>query len=417
MAGHRTTWCHERLAGTLGSHFYAERVHVADGILILLMLVFAISGYRQGFVIGALSIGGFFSGALIGLQLGPMIANRFSDGGARLGVSLVVIFVLAVLGQTLAGWFGTRLRRAIASKPLQRIDDAGGALVSVVAVLLVAWLIAVPLGSSPFPSLNREIRGSAILNGINDLMPARAQALSSALRTTLDTNGFPDVFGGLAPTRTREVAAPDKALASSRVVAESHRSVVKVLGTAPSCSRRIEGSGFVYANERVMTNAHVVAGTRSVKVETTGGQFDGTVVVYDPERDLAVIYVPGLRTPAMSFASRPAATGANAIVLGYPLDGPYDPQPARIRDVGDITGPDIYNENDVTREIYTIRALVRSGNSGGPLVTPGGQVLGVIFAAAADDRNVGFALTGREAASTASAGADRTRGVRTGGCA
>jgi S1-C subfamily serine protease len=392
-------------------------VHVADAILILLMLIFAISGYRQGFVIGALSIGGFFSGALIGLQVGPLIANRFADGAIRLMVSLVTIFALAVLGQTLAGWFGTRLRRAIDNRALQRIDDAGGAVVSVVALLLVAWLIAVPLSSSPFPTLNREIRSSAILNGINDLMPEQAQALSAGLRETLDTNGFPDVFGGLTPTRARDVAAPDSALANSRIAKSLHSSVVKVLGTAPSCSRRIEGSGFVYADERVMTNAHVVAGTRDLEVETTRGRRTATVVVYDPERDLAVLYVPGLRAPVLHFASKPAGTGANAIVLGYPLDGPYDAQSARIRDISNITGPDIYDSNDVTRQIYTIRALVRSGNSGGPLISPNGQVLGVIFAAAADDRNVGFALTAEEAASTARLGDERTSEVRTGDCA
>jgi S1-C subfamily serine protease len=391
---------------------------VADGILILLMLVFAISGYRQGFVIGALSIGGFFSGALIGLQVGPLIANQFADGAIRLTVSLVSIFALAVLGQTLAGWFGTRLRRAIDSKPLQRIDDAGGAVVSVVALLLVAWLIAVPLGSSPFPSLNSEVRSSLILGGINDLMPAQAQALSAGLRETLDTNGFPDVFGGLTPTKAREVAAPDPALAKSQVVVNSRKSVIKVLGTAPSCSRRIEGSGFVYAPEHVMTNAHVVAGTRDVQVETKDqGRRDGTVVVYDPERDLAVIYVPGLREPVLPFVQRPAATGASAVVLGFPLDGPYDAQAARVREVSRITGPDIYDQSDVTREIYTIRALVRSGNSGGPLVTTNGQVLGVIFAAAADDRHVGFALTAAEAAGTAKAGAKKTSETRTGDCA
>jgi S1-C subfamily serine protease len=392
-------------------------VLVADGILILLMLVFAISGYRQGFVIGALSIGGFFSGVLIGLQVGPLIANQFADGVIRLVVSLVAIFALAVLGQTLAGWFGTRLRRAIGSTPLQHIDDAGGAVVSVVALLLVAWLIAVPLGSSPFPKLNSEVRSSLILGGINDLMPEQAQALSSGLRETLNTDGFPDVFGGLTPTKAREVAAPDPALANSQVVVNSRRSVLKVLGTAPSCSRRIEGSGFVYADERVMTNAHVVAGTRDVQVETGNGRRDGTVVVYDPERDLAVIHVPGLKAPVMPFVRRQAATGANAVVLGFPQDGPYNAQSARVRDVGKITGPDIYNQNDVTREIYTIRALVRSGNSGGPLVTPSGQVLGVIFAAAADDQHVGFALTASEASAVAKEGADRTRGVRTGDCA
>ncbi|MFG1605848.1 MarP family serine protease [Actinoplanes sp. NPDC049265] len=392
-------------------------MHVVDAILILLMLVFAISGYRQGFVIGALSFGGFFSGALIGLQVGPLIANQFADGAVRVVVSLVSIFALAVLGQTLAGWFGTKLRRSMTSKPVQRLDDAGGAMVSLVAVLLVAWLVAIPLKSTSLPWLNREVRSSAVLDGINSLMPQQAQALSSALRSTLDTNGFPEVFSGLSPTNAREVAAPDPALAKSQVVINSRRSVLKILGTAPSCSRRIEGSGFVYADERVMTNAHVVAGTREIEVETSSGRLDGTVVVYDPKRDLAVIYVPGLRAPRLNFVDKPAATGQNAIVLGYPLDGPYDAQSARVSDVGNVPGPDIYEAGEVNREIYTIRALVRSGNSGGPLITPNGRVLGVIFAAAADDRNIGFAVTAREAAGVAQDGRDRTRGVRTGDCA
>jgi len=390
---------------------------VVDGILILLMLVFAISGYRQGFVIGALSFGGFFSGVLIGLQVGPLIADRFTDPTARLVVSLVTIFAVAVLGQTLAGWLGTHLRRAIHSRPLQRADDAGGAAVSLVAVLLVASLIAVPLGSTPFPGLNSAVRNSVILNGINSVMPEQAQALSASLRNTLDTNGFPDVFGGLTPTEAKDVAAPDPALKGSQVVQRSKRSVIKVLGTAPSCSRRIEGSGFVYADERVMTNAHVVAGTRETTVEVNGRRADATVVVYDPDRDLAVLYVPGLTAPVMPFVKKQASTGASAIVLGYPQDGPYDAQSARVRDVGNITGPNIYDSGDVTREIYTIRSLVRSGNSGGPLITTTGQVLGVIFAAAADDKNTGFALTAAEAAPVAQAGLSRTRGVRTGDCA
>ncbi|GIE79887.1 serine protease [Actinoplanes philippinensis] len=390
---------------------------VVDIFLIVVMVLFAISGYRQGFVIGALSLGGFFSGVLIGLQLGPLLARQFENGTVRLVVALGVILILAVLGQTLAGWLGTNLRQVIQSKPVQYLDDAGGALVSVIAVLFAAWLVAVPFGSTPFPAINAAVRDSAILGGVTELVPDEVRALSSGLRDTLDTNGFPDVFGGLTRTQAREVAAPDPALAGSKVVKDSKDSVLKILGSAPSCSRRIEGTGFVYATERVMTNAHVVAGTREVVVESGGRQIEGKVVVYDPKRDLAVLYVPGLKAPVMNFVGKEAATGASAIVLGYPQDGPYNAQSARIRDVGDITGPDIYRSGDVTRDIYTIKSLVRSGNSGGPLIDPDGDVLGVIFAAAADDKNVGFALTAEEAAPVAQNGRVNTREVRTGECA
>ena len=199
---------------------------MVDIILIVVMVLFAISGYRQGFVIGALSLGGFFSGVLIGLQLGPLIARQFENSTVRLVVALGIILVLAVLGQTLAGWLGTNLRQVIQSRPIQHLDDAGGALVSVVAVLFAAWLVAVPFKTTPFPSINREVRSSAILSGINGIVPEEVQALSSGLRDTLDTNGFPYVFGGFARTQAREVAAPDPALANSKVVKDSRSSVL-----------------------------------------------------------------------------------------------------------------------------------------------------------------------------------------------
>jgi S1-C subfamily serine protease len=389
---------------------------VVDLVLLLLMVVFAINGYRQGFLVGLLSFIGFFGGALLGLQLGPLVAQQFDRDSLRVVISLLAIFGLAAAGQAVAGFVGARLRNALRNPVAQRFDDAGGALVSVVAVLLVIWLVAAPLGSSSIPWLARSVRNSAILHGVDRVMPDQARALSDSLRNTVDTRDFPDVFGDLVPTRVRQVPEPDSALAQSPVVQNSHRSVVKVLGTAPSCSKRIEGSGFVYSPEHVMTNAHVVAGTRQVQVEQNGNRRNGRVVVYDPERDLAVIYVPGLSAQPMRFATRAAATGSDAIVLGYPLDGPYDAQSARVRDVREITGPDIYDAGKVTREIYTLRGLVRSGNSGGPVVSADGIVLGVIFAAAADDPETGFALTAAEAAPVAAAGQQRTDATSTGDC-
>lgn len=387
-----------------------------DLVLIVLMLLFAVSGYRQGFLVGALSFAGFFAGALLGLQLGPVLARQLDNDGQRVVVALLAVFGLAVFGQVLAGWLGTRLRGTIRSRSGQRVDDIGGALVSLVAVALVAWLVAVPLASSSMPWLAKSVRDSVVLGSIDQLMPPPAQALSHALRDTIDTRGFPDVFGGLTPTRVRDAAPPDSALAVHPVVGEAARSVVKVVGNAPSCSRRIEGSGFVYAPEYVMTNAHVVAGTRSVGVDVAGQVHDGTVVVYDSARDLAVVHVPGLGAPALPFADNPIDNGEDAIVLGFPLNGPFDAQEARIRDVRTINGPDIYDSARVSREVYTIRALVRSGNSGGPLVAPSGDVLGVIFAAAADDPNTGFAVTADEASSVAEEGLARTSATDTGAC-
>jgi S1-C subfamily serine protease len=389
---------------------------LVDLALIFLVAIFALNGYRQGFLVGLLSFVGFFSGAILGLQLGPILGRRFTEDPVRLLVSLATIFALAATGQALAGYLGTRLRNALRNQAARRFDDLGGAFVSGIAVLLVVWLVAAPLASSSIPWLARSVRSSAILGGVDKVMPDAARGLSNSLRDTVDTRGFPDVFGNMTPTRVREVPAPNQALLDSPVVQNARRSVVKVLGTAPSCSRRIEGSGFVYSSEHVMTNAHVVAGTKQISVEVNGNKRSGTVVSYDPERDLAVIYVPGLTAPVMQFAARPATTGADAIVIGFPLDGPYDAQPARVRDARDINGPNIYDSGKVNREVYTIRGLVRSGNSGGPLVGTDGAVLGVIFAAAADDPETGFALTAHEAGSVADAARTRTAAASTGSC-
>lgn len=389
---------------------------LVDLVILALMLLFALSGYRQGFLVGAMSFVGFFGGALLGLQLAPLVAQHVQRDGYRIVVALVAVFGLAVLGQALAGWLGTYLRRTIRSRSGRRADDIGGALVSVLAVALVAWLVALPLASAPVPWLAKSVRDSTVLGGIDQLMPAPARALSYALRDAVDTRGFPDVFGDLSPTQVQPVTAPDPALAGSAVVQEAARSVVKVRGSAPGCGRRIEGSGFVYADDYVMTNAHVVAGTVAVDVEVGGTRAESTVVVYDHQRDLAVLHVPGLDAPAMEFVGAPADSGDDAIVLGFPLDGPFNAQGARVRDVRQITGPDIYDESSVSREVYSIRALVRSGNSGGPLVAPSGDVLGVIFAAAADDPNTGFAVTADEAAPVAEAGVQRTEATGTGSC-
>jgi len=386
-----------------------------DVVLLVAAVVFAVSGYRQGFVIGALSFAGFFGGALIGVQLAPLLAEQFETDVTRLGVALAVVFMVAVLGQTIAVLIGGKIREQLRTQSLRTVDSVGGAVISAVAVLLVAWMVAAPLGNAPAPWLASQVRRSAVIGTVDNIVPSPVRQLYSSFGDVVGSGDFPDVFDPLTPTQVKEVQAPNPQLASAPAVTSARRSVVKVLGIAPSCDRRLEGTGFFFAPHRIMTNAHVVAGTRSLKVELNGRSASARVVVYDPARDLAVLYVPDLDAPAMRFLPK-APTGTDAIVVGFPLDGPYTATPARIRDSRIIRGPNIYNNGTVRREVYTLRSKVLSGNSGGPLVATNGGVYGVVFAAAVDDPQTGFALTATEAAKVVAQGRNATQKISTQTC-
>jgi S1-C subfamily serine protease len=205
-------------------------------------------------------------------------------------------------------------------------------------------------------------------------------------------------------------------LFNSPVVAEVKNSVVKVSGIAPSCSRQIDGSGFVYAPERVMTNAHVLAGVPDPVVHANGEQYDAIPVFVDPEVDIAVLDVPGLPDAPLPFTQQPADTGADSIIMGFPGGGPFYVGPARVRDRGAISGPDFRNTQTVSRDVYALYGIVRAGNSGGPLFSTDGTVLGVVFASAIDDPNTGYALTALQVADAARQGAKATAEVGTGPC-
>jgi S1-C subfamily serine protease len=202
---------------------------------------------------------------------------------------------------------------------------------------------------------------------------------------------------------------------NSQAVRAARADIVKVRGIAPSCRRQLEGSGFVFAHERVMTNAHVLAGVRSPTVEANGRTYDAFVVLYDSKRDIAVLDVPGLGNKPLVFAGV-ANAGDSAVVAGYPQDGPFTAGAARVRSREQLRGPDIYQSSTVTRGIYSLRAKIRNGNSGGPLLAPDGRVYGVVFATSVDDPDTGYALTAGEVAVDARSGATATQPVSTRGC-
>lgn len=387
-----------------------------DLVLLVAALLFAVSGYRQGFVVGALSFVGFLGGGVLGAKAAPAVADSslLSDV-PRPVVGLAVVLLAASVGQLVATLVGASVRDRLTWRPARTVDAVGGAAVSVVSLLLVAWLVGTAVASSSFTSLASQVRRSAVLQAVDGAMPGAAQRFFASFRQLIDDRGFPEVFGGLAPTTVPEVAAPDAALADSAVVQAARPSILKITGVAESCRRRIEGTGFVYAPQRVMTNAHVVAGVTEPRVQVGERELEARVVLFDPGRDVAVLAVPGLERPELEFNGE-AEQGASAIVAGYPQNGPFRADAARVRNTQRARGPDIYQEQTVVREIYALRGLVQPGNSGGPLLDTEGRVYGVIFAAAADDPQTGYALTAAEVAGSARDGAAATERADTRTC-
>ena len=392
------------------------RGDLLDIILLSAALLFALSGYRQGFVVGVLSFVGFLGGGVLGATVAPSVARSGPLAGLpRTAVAISLVFVLACVGQLLATVVGNFLRGKLLWKPIRVVDSFAGAAISVISLLLVAWLVGTAVASSPLTGLASQVRRSQVLDVVDKAVPGGAKGFFASFRRLIDDRGFPEVFGDLVPTQVRPVDPPDATLARSATVTAVRDRIFKITGVAPSCSKRIEGSGFLYAPERVMTNAHVVAGVRKPKVEVDGRQLAAIVVVYDPDRDIAVLYVPGLDRRPLAFAGK-AKTGDGAIVLGYPQDGPFRADAARIRGTQDAKGPDIYQRKTVVREIYALRARVRPGNSGGALIDTKGGVYGVVFAAAADDPQTGYALTADEVSGDAARGRSATDKVSTQGC-
>jgi S1-C subfamily serine protease len=392
-----------------------------DGLVLALALIAGVSGWRHGMAVALLSFVGVLGGAVLGVQLAPLLASNLETKSSQVVVSVVVVVVLVALGETTGVYFGRHIRDRITGERTLTVDSMLGSVLQAATVVVAAWLVALPLATASMPALAAGVRGSGVLRAVDSVMPGPARQLPADLRTVLDSSGFPDVLSPFAPTPISQVGPPDPALAGSATVQDVQGSVLKVRGKAPSCSRQLEGSGFVIGPELVMTNAHVVAGTNETSVEVASRgrtrELGADVISYDPAVDLAVLYVRGLQAPALEFADEPATVGDDAIVLGFPLDGPFNPTAAKIRDRIQLRGPNIYDSGEVTREVYTVRAVVRSGNSGGPMVRTDGKVVGVVFGAALDDSETGFVLTNAQVQPTLERAPSLTRAVDTGSCA
>jgi S1-C subfamily serine protease len=325
-----------------------------------------------------------------------------------------MVVLLASIGRTIGALLGSRLRNRLSWKPVRFLDALGGAALAAVSVLIVSWVLGVAVSGARIPSVTSAVRGSQVLAKTDEVLPSGADRALQAFNDVVNTDLFPRFLDPFVPERIRETQPPDSAIARQPAVRSAYSRIAKVTGVA-SCSRGLEGSGFVYAPQRVMTNAHVVAGVSSPQVEVNQKKYDAKVVLFDPETDIAVLYVPKLVAAPLSFDFTGKADDPS-VVLGYPENGPFDSEPARIRSEERLRGPDIYGDRTVTRDTFSIWASVRPGNSGGPLLSSKGTVYGVVFAASVEDNRTGYVLTAQQVSDDARDGTTATQEVSTQSC-
>ncbi|WP_019931699.1 MarP family serine protease [Nocardia sp. BMG111209] len=387
-----------------------------DLAVVIIALLAASSGWRQGAVASALAFLGVILGAVAGILIAPHILIHISEGRKRVLVGVVLIVALVIIGEVAGMVLGRAARSGMRHPFTRSVDSVVGAALQCVAVLVTAWLLALPLASSSQPGIAAAVNGSRVLSDVNEVAPNWLRRVPNEFSRLLNTSGLPDVIGPFGRAPIAAVEPPDPSVLDTPVALNLQHSVLRIRGVAPSCQRALEGSGFVVAPERIMTNAHVVAGTTTVQVDTARGPLDASVVLFDPSRDVAVLAVPGLSAPVVPLAAVAAKSGQSAIVLGYPGGGPYTASAARVRETLDLTGPNIYKSGTVEREVYTVRGRVRAGNSGGPLVDTDGEILGVVFGAAVTDDDTGYVLTLSEVKADLDAATGSTQSVGTGEC-
>jgi S1-C subfamily serine protease len=364
-------------------------VDALDIVLVVLLLGAAVHGLRMGALVQVLTFGGFVLGLLLGALISVAAVGSVRSHSVRslvtLGLVLGLAVVLSVGGRTLGGWSNGVMRR----NHLGPVDSALGVGVAVAAVLLSAWLVGSLVAAGRYSWLGSAVQRSSILRSVDSVLPP-VPSLFSRVQSFLSAQGFPPVFVDLAPPIAGPVRLPT-AVQAIAIAGRAAGSTVKVLGEA--CGSLQEGSGFVAAPGLVVTNAHVVAGESQTSVVVGGTPYRASTVYFDPAFDLAVLRTDAPIGPPLPIAGEPVTRGTQAAVLGYPENGPLTISPAGVTAEITAQGRDIYNGGLVVRSVYQLEAVVRPGNSGGPLVGPAGLVVGVVFSRSTVQGDVGYALT------------------------
>lgn len=391
-------------------------MNIVDLGVILFAGLAAWRGWRRGFIGQLFEFGGGFVGLIAGVALGSRIAAIFTEeaGPEAALISIATVFVMLSLGQAVGFVAGHRFSLIAQRARLGSFDLGMGTALSVVVTFVSFWLVGSLLIQGPSKGLAKALQKSETLAFMNDVMPPPPDVLAY-IRQYLDTSGFPQVFSGLPRPVGPPVKLPSSAEAN-RAGRKAEPSMVRVV--VPACGGTQLGSGWIAAQDTVVTNAHVVSGGDSVTLQDPEGDHPGTVVLFDPKTDIAIIHAEGLDGPALDLEISEQERETVGAALGYPgnKNGTLVILRAAVQDQYPATGKDIYGRSDATREVYELRAAVRQGDSGGPFVLSNGDVAGVIFAASTTDGDIGYALTAAEVEDEIEAGSTRTAAVGTGRC-
>ena len=385
---------------------------VLDILVGLMLVAYIVYGFSNGLSRSIFVIAGVVAGVIGAFFLAPLAATWVPLALLRPAVTIFVAVGLIGLGHALGSAIGRRVRRGVAKSALGGFDRVVGALVTGVVAALIASVVSFSASQLGVPVLSKAIADSAVLTTITTVTPQPVQAFLAQVRGAVIDRGIPlitDALGGQTAT-IPEIDTGSEALNTAA------QSVVRVTGNAYACGRSQSGTGFVISDDRIITNAHVVAGVSEPVIEAPSGEVvTGSIVYFDPIGDLAVIAAPGLSAAALG-VSETLAEGDDAVVEGYPYGGPFTSGAADVISVSNARVADIYGSNPTNREVYTLAATVREGNSGGPLLTLDGRVSGVVFARNADNDKVGYAMTIAELGPVAAEAARLTDAVSTGNC-
>jgi S1-C subfamily serine protease len=362
---------------------------IIDLLIIFLASVAVYRTWGGGFVRQFLASGGFFGGLLLGRWLESYTIRPFHTSTSRVVVTLITILGIAICCLIIGEFIGIKLKYHLLARRLNKLDNGMGALLTVCSVLVSAWLLASVANSLPSSQLSIAMNQSRIISGLNRLLPSAPNVIAD-LGKLIDPNGFPDVFIGTEPIPKGNVNLPALGSLLNAVNADK-TSVVRIQGQG--CGGIVSGSGFVVAPGLVATDAHVVAGIKHSVAQDVNGPHPAHVILFDPNLDLAILRVSGLAGTPLNLDANNAASGTPAVVLGYPGGGEFNAGPAAVLDEFAASGHNIYGSGLTLRSVYEIQATVIPGNSGGPLVTKNGDVIGVVFAASTSYNHVGYALT------------------------